>query len=304
MKVPSSIIEKLLQEKEFSRFDKTVDINNEQYHYFVNNSIFFSQMCRAYYLLAKELGIPSAEYDYVRKNGKNIILSKRICTPDEQLIEWDTIPEEYKGGDQLRTYHDYIQIWESIIGTFPFENKSKALDDLYKQWFFSLLIFDDDKQISIVKGKNGLYRLGEQFDYGGVYFSQEVNQLDNDIFYDEDEFQQFCEECIKDGEEPYTRERLDKDLDVVINAEVFEDIEWREGYDEALLKILPHLGLEFIAKCFSTNIIDVLDRDTEHEYSDNFKKVIFCMFETSKSVLKDKISTLPQIQKQTDSTKK
>ena len=128
--------------------------------------------------------------------------------------------------------------------------------------------------------------------------------MDNDIFYDEEEFEKFCQEYIEEGEELYTKERLDKDLDVVINQEIFEDISWSEGYDETLCKILPHIGIEFIAKCFSTNIIDLLDRDTEHEYSDNFKKVIFCMFETSKSLLKEKISNLPQTKKQTNSVKK
>ena len=67
-------------------------------------------MCRAYYLLAEELGIPSAEYDYVRKNGKNILFSKRICTKDEELVEWKDLPKKYKEQDILRTYYDYINI--------------------------------------------------------------------------------------------------------------------------------------------------------------------------------------------------
>ena len=305
MKLPEIIIDKLIEEKSSPRFDQTIEINGHTYHYYINNSILFTQMCRAYYLLAKELGVPSAEYDYVRKNGINILLSKRICEPEEELIELSDLPEDLRECNYTRDYYDYIQLWEKVINTFPFENKEQALKDLYKQWFFGLLVFDDDKQTSVVKGSNGLCRIGEQFDYGGVYMMQDGHQLDIDIYYDKEEFEKFCLDWIASGEKPYyTTEILNAEVDELINKEVFEDIAWREGCDETLLKIIPHLDTEFINKCFSTNIIDVLNKDTEHEYSDNFRKVIFCMFETSKDMLKEKVSNLPHEMKQTESTKK
>ena len=61
----------------------------------------------------------------------------------------------------------------------PFIDKDNSLDDFYKQWFFGLLIFDDDKQISLIRDNQGLYRVGPYFDYGGVYMNQDVYDIDN-----------------------------------------------------------------------------------------------------------------------------
>lgn len=294
MKIPENIVDKLLQEKDFSRFDKTFQFENETYHYFVNDSIFFSQMCRVYSLLAKELGVSSAEYDYIRKGKKNLLFSKSICDLEEKLIEWGNIDYAFLEREKIMNYEDYINAWLQVINFLPFKDRNKTLNEFYKQWFFALLIFDDDKQISIVKDSKGLYRLGEYFDYGGIYFSQDSNHIDNDIFYDEEEFNDFCSD--EDRETPYTKDNLKRDLDWAIERSVLNDIEWREGYDEALNKILPNINLDFVAKCFSVNILDVINKDIEHEYSENFKKVISCMFETSRSLLKNKIENLQLMQ--------
>lgn len=290
MNLPNNLVNKIISEGYSERFDKTFYLDGKEYHYFVNNSIFFSQLSRIYSLLAKEVGVSSAEYDYIRINGKNLLYVPSICKIGEKLYESNILPET----KDVRTYFDYVSIWEEVISKLPFKDIESSMEEFYKQWFFALLIFDDDKQISIVKDSNDLFRLGEYFDYGGVYMMQDSHEIDNNIFYDKELFDEFSSE-YKDGE-IYTNEKLQKDLEFCIKRSVIDDIVWRDGFDETLKLILPNVTIEFIDKCFDIDILDVIDNDNAHEYSDNFKKVIRVMFETSKNLLRTKINNFSNSQ--------
>ncbi len=70
MKIPEDLAKHIISKGYSERFDKTFYFDDKEYHYFVNNSIFFAQMCRVYSLLAKKVGISAVEYNYIRINGK------------------------------------------------------------------------------------------------------------------------------------------------------------------------------------------------------------------------------------------
>lgn len=280
MKIPMNIIDDLIGKRLSQRFDNTFIYNDQKYYYYTNNYLFMTQIYRVYSLLAKELGVNTAEYDYIRKNGINLLYSKSVCDKNEKLVESNYLNENAKQDG----YSDYMKLWLEAIEELPFIDKDNSLDDFYKQWFFCLLIFDDDKQISLIRDNQGLYRVGPYFDYGGVYMNQDVYDIDNDIFYDEEAYLKFCSECN------YTREKLNKDLDMLIDKHVIKDICWRSQNDKLLSEIFPHLDGDFIERCFSINILDVMDKDVSHYYSPNFRKVVSLMFETSRNLLKQKMT--------------
>ena len=280
MNLPRNIIDELIEKGLSQRFDNTFIYNDEKYYYYVNNYLFMTQIYRIYSLLAKELGVNTVEYDYIRKNGINLLYSKSVYDKNEKLVESNYLNENAKKDG----YSDYMKLWLEAIEELPFIDKDNSLDDFYKQWFYGLLIFDDDKQISLIRDNQGLYRVGPYFDYGGVYMNQDVYDIDNDIFYDEETYLEFC------NESNYTREKLDKDLDMLIDKHVINDISWRYQNDKLLSEILPHLNDDFIERCFSINILDVMDKDVSHYYSPNFRKVVSLMFEMSRNLLKQKMT--------------
>lgn len=285
MNLPEDFAKKIISKGSSERFDKTFSFDGQEYHYFVNNSIFFAQLCRVYSLLAKEAGVSSAEYDYIRINSKNLLYVPSICKNGEKLYESNILPESNEVRDRI----DYLNLWKEIIFKLPFKDINSAVEDFYKQWFFGLLIYDVDKQISIVKDSDGLFRLGEYFDYGGVYFMQDEHEVDNDYFFDNDLFKEFCDEYECENGETYTNEKLQKDLDFCIKRSVIDDIAWDDEQEDVLKEVLPNVSGEFVKKCFNINVLDIMNNDDKHEYSDNFKKVIVTMFETSKKLLIDRI---------------
>ena len=285
MELPMNFVDKLIKEGFSQRFDNSFVYDNEKYHYFVNNNLFLTQVYRVYSLLAKEVGINATEYNYVRKEGINLLYAKSVCDRDEKLIESNFLDENV----EKNGYYDYIKLWLDVMEKLPFRDKESSLDDFYKQWFFALSIFDDDKQISLIKDNKGLYRVGAYFDYGGVYMNQDIYEIDNDIFYDEEAYLEFYNEC------GYTREKMSSDLEKLIHKNVIEDIYWKDQNEDVLVEILPHLDQNFIEKCFSINIIDVMDKDKEHNYSANFRKVVCCMVETSRKLLREKIYNLNEV---------
>lgn len=285
MEFPKDLVEKIVSEGYSERFDKSFTYDGKKYHYFVNNSIFFGQMCRAYSLLAKELGVSSAEYDYIKVNNQTLIYVPSICQPGEELYESNILPETY----EVRSHDDFFTLWKDLISSLPIKDKNATFDQYNKQWFFGMLIYDIDKQISIVKDSNGMYRLGEYFDYGGVYMMQDLHEVDNDVYFDEEEFNRFMIECNAEGGE-YTPEKLQKDLETNIKKSVIDDYVWNDDDTVILKSVFPCLDKEFINKCFNTDILEVISNDKKHEYSNNFKKVLGVMFETSKKNLIEKIN--------------
>lgn len=285
MNFPKDLVENIVSEGYSARFDKSFTYEGKEYHYFVNNSIFFGQMCRSYSLLAKALGVSSAEYDYIKVNNQTLIYVPSICQPGEELYESNILSETSD-----RSYHyEFLNEWKEVISTLPFKDRNAAMEEFYKQSFFGLLIHDIDKQISIVKDSNGMYRLGEYFDYGGVYMMQDEHEVDNDVYFDEEEFNKFMIEWNAEGNE-YTQEKLQKDLETNIKKSVIDDYTWSHNEDEILKLVLPNISADFINKCFSTDIIEVISNDKKHKYSNNFKKVLGVMFETSKNNLIEKIN--------------
>lgn len=292
MDLPMNLIDKLIEKGLSERFDNTFVYNNEKYYYYVNNYLFMTQVYRVYSLLAKELGVNTAEYDYTRKNRINFLYSKDVCAKNEKLIESNCLDENI----EKNGYYDYIKLWQGTMGKLPFIDKDNALDDFYKQWFFAILIFDDDKQISLIEDNQGLYKVGPYFDYGGVYMNQDVYDIDNDIFYDEEAYLEFY------NESGYTREKLNNDLDKLTHKHVVNDICWRTQNNEVLAEILPHLDQSFIKKCLNIDIVDIMNKDKKHHYSDNFKKVVCCMFETSRNLLIEKLGELNKFDSKTKTT--
>ena len=217
---------------------------------------------------------------------------KSICGKNEDLIESSFLDENAKKDG----YNDYMKLWLETMDKLPFKDKETSVKDFYMQWFLALLIFDCDKQISLIKDEDGLYRVGAYFDFGGVYMNQDVYEIDNDIFYDEQAYIEFY------NESGYTREKLNNDLDKLIKKNVLQDIYWTEQNDDVLSAIIPHLDKEFIEKCLNIDIIDVMNKDKKHHYSDNFKKVVCCMFETSRNLLIEKIHKLNNIDCKTNKT--
>ncbi len=172
----------------------------------------------------------------------------------------------------------------------PFKDEKSTMEEFYKQCFFGLLIYDVDKQISLVKDSNGLFRLGEYFDYGGVYMMQDPHEIDNDIFFDQESFEAFCNE--REGDELYSSEKLQEDLELAIKRSVLNDIAWSDSQEKILKDILQNISAEFATHCFNIDILELINSDDEHEYSDNFKKVIEIMYETSKKTLIEKIKDI------------
>lgn len=286
MEIPLSIIDRIEKENNRTKFHQTFEYEGITYHYFINNSILISQMYRIYSLLAKKLGVASVEYDYIETKQGYLLYVPSICKNGELLYEIDSLPEH----EGIYSYYDYLMSWLSILPTMKFNNMDSALKEFYKQCFFGLMIFDDDHQISVVKDNQGLCRIGEYFDYGGVYMLQDGRSIDINVFYDDIAYAEFCAEY--DGEEEYTKEKLQKDLDLCIKQSITDEIYWHEELDYFLTRIIPFIDSDFIDRCFSVDIMDIINSDSKHNYSDNFKKVIVTMFETSRSLLKNKLSAI------------
>lgn len=295
MKIPEDLAKHIISKGYSERFDKTFYFDDKEYHYFVNNSIFFAQMCRVYSLLAKKLGLASIEYDYIRMDGKNLIYVPSINKSEEIVYESDILPDD---NQVFRSYEDFINLWKDRMSQLPFKDKEAALKDFYKQCFFGLLIYDVDKQISLVKESNGFFRLGDYFDYGGVYMMQDQPEIDNDIFFDQNAFEAFCTERDCPGD--YTEKNLLEDLDNAIQKNIINDIVWSQSQEQLLKSIIPYVDVDFIKQCLNVQIIDVLSDDDQHEYSDNFKKVIEIMFETSKKILLDHLQNILKDEIDTD----
>lgn len=269
-------------------FRDKINLNNKYLHCQLMTSIFRPQLYRIYSLLANYLGINTVIYDYIEKNSKYILFSESMIKEDEKLYEDELYPDN-------PINESIFLLWTNIIEQLANLNNNHIKEEFYKQIFYSLLIFDLDKEIAII-GKNDDYKLSPYYDYGGVYFNQESLELENDIYYLP---QNKLSDDLLIGENP-------SNIEVIINKEFQNLIETIilsnnqdniEEYDIKLKMCLDNLDNDFIENCLNINILKIIENDNKHNYSDNMKKLIEIMFQHSKKILIEQINNIKKNKK-------
>lgn len=253
-----------------------IEINGKKYYAMSLISIFRPQLYRVFSLLANKLGIESVQYDYISEDENYILYSESMINSSEVLYE-DELCDDSFTPDIFGNYIDVITRLEK-------NGISGIREQFAKQIFFSLLIFDCDKEIGIISDK----KLAPYYDYGGVFFNQDVRMgLNVNYYYVEESKQQLFKEC------EVTEQEIEQDFYKYLKNEVIEyDESNLADYDRKLKYCLKYLNDDFIRNCLDVDIMEILNSDCEHEYSEKFKIVITAMMTKSKTILIEKMKKI------------
>lgn len=129
--------------------------------------------------LARQAGIPTAEYDMVRYKGKNGLITKNVCNVGDEMISlYDLIGN----GPEVDGYEDIIDIYH-VFDTLDDKLQLEGFDDneidacmleLRKQLLFDLCIMEGDRHLenlslifSMEDGKRKV-RLSPMYDTEGA----------------------------------------------------------------------------------------------------------------------------------------
>ena len=140
----NNIIQKIendifLKENNNDRFRNTFNVGNKTYFYTLFDSVFLSQLYRVYSLLAKNLNVPAAEYDYLKRGSKIVLFSKSVVEKNERMFE-NLCPPDME---------NLFSNWDNMIEGISKKHHIDLKEDFYRQIFFSLLIYDQDKNVEL-----------------------------------------------------------------------------------------------------------------------------------------------------------